>query len=510
MACLKKVTISKKSWFELKPELLVQGIFQDGKLSDFQKEVDARSGSVLSERLNLRDFSGKLNETLIVHTAGPARRIMMVGLGKREQFTLDRLRQVAGTAAKAAQAAHLGRMVAEIPGIDAISGKPETVSQAFVEGLILGSYKFLDYKTDRDEETVLEEVTIINSVSRPGVDRGVVISEAVCFARDLAAHPSNVVTPSRLASEARKIARESGMKCTVYDRQQFSKMGMGAFSAVARGSDEPPKFVVLEYPGKQGGKSPARPPKPGAGGPVAFVGKGITFDTGGLSIKPSKAMMEMKYDMCGAAAVLGIMKAVGRLKPKANIVAAIACTENMPGGHATKPGDIVKAYDGKTIEILNTDAEGRLILADALSFVTKNYKPRYMVNLATLTGAVITALGHWASGVMGNDQDLIDSVLEAGEDSGERVWQLPLWEEYSEDVKSKVADVKNIGSPRQAGTIAGAAFLKEFVGDVPWAHVDIAGTAWWDKDRPYNPAGPSGVGVRLGVELLKLLQTPAD
>ena len=269
---------------------------------------------------------------------------------------------------------------------------------------------------------------------------------------------------------------------------------MGAFASVARGAHEPPKFILMEYRGgKKGDK------------PFAFVGKGITFDTGGISIKPSSKMDEMKYDMCGSATVLGIMKAVAGLKPKRNIVAAIAATENMPGSRASKPGDIVKAYNGKTIEILNTDAEGRLVLADALAYVSKHYDPKYMVNFATLTGAVIVALGHVASGVMGTDEKLVQSILKAGKMSGERVWEFPLWDDYCDDVKSKIADVKNLGATGQAGTIAGGAFLKAFVGDTPWAHLDIAGTAWWDKDRPYVPSGPSGVAVRLSLELLNIL-----
>ena len=251
----------------------------------------------------------------------------------------------------------------------------------------------------------------------------------------------------------------------------------------------------MEYQGGKKGKAP-----------FAFVGKGITFDSGGISIKPSKSMDEMKFDMSGAGTVMGIMKAIGQLKPNLNIVAAIAATENMPGGRATKPGDIVKAYNGKSIEILNTDAEGRLVLADALAYMSKNYKPRYIVDFATLTGAVVISLGHRASGIMGTDEKLIDALKKAGEITGERVWELPLWDDYCEDVKSKIADVKNIGAERQAGTIAGGAFLKEFVDDIPWAHVDIAGTAWWNKDLPYIPAGPSGVGVRLSLELLNILK----
>ncbi|MFQ6674193.1 MAG: leucyl aminopeptidase [Fidelibacterota bacterium] len=491
---MNRVLISRKSWGALSPDLLVLGVFEDGKLSAFQKDVDGRSGKAVSDRISSGDFSAESGKTLMLYTTGPARRILLVGMGKREEFELDRLRKTGGTAIKSAQANKLDTMVSEIPGTHDLRESDQAVSQAYVEGLILGSYKFLDYKSKRDAETVMKSVTLVNGASRAGVTRGKVIAEAVCFVRDLASHPSNVVTPSQLAREARKIARESEMSCRVFGRDQFTRMGMGAFAAVAKGTDEPPKFILLEY---RGANKTERP--------IAFVGKGITFDTGGISIKPSKAMDEMKYDMCGASTVLGIMRAIGELRPNVNVVGAIASTENMPGGHATKPGDIAKAYNGKTIEILNTDAEGRLVLADALSYVAGKFRPKYMVNFATLTGAVIVALGHVASGVMGTDEKLVEAIKQAGEFSGERVWELPLWEEYSEDVKSKIADVKNTGEARQAGTIAGGAFLKEFVADTPWAHVDIAGTAWWNKDRPYIPSGPSGVGVRLSLELLNIL-----
>jgi len=470
-------------------------VFEDGELSQFQKDVNMKSGNAISKRISTGDFSGKLGKTLLLYSTGRAKRILLVGMGKRDDFTLDKLRQTGGTAVKAAQASKLDQMVTEIPGIEVLQVPKVVKSQAFVEGLVLGSYRFLDYKSDKSDETIMNSITLINDPGRAGVERGKVIADAVCFVRDLASHPSNVVTPSRLATEAKSISRKYGMTCKVLGREQFTKMGMGAFAAVARGTDEPPKFIVMEYKGGKQGESP-----------IAFVGKGITFDTGGISIKPSQAMYEMKYDMCGAAAVLGIMQAIGELKLKANIVGAIAATENMPGGHATKPGDIVKAYNGKTIEIQNTDAEGRLILADALSYVAKQYRPQHIVNYATLTGAVIVALGHLASAVMGNDSALIEAIKAAGESSGERVWELPLWDEYSEDVKSKVADIKNVGARRQAGTIAGGAFLKEFVEETSWAHVDIAGTAMWDKEKPYKPAGPSGVGVRLSLELLNILR----
>ncbi|MDP6456922.1 MAG: leucyl aminopeptidase [Candidatus Marinimicrobia bacterium] len=494
MAYVKRIQITRRSLDSLSPEVLVLGLFEDGELSDFHKNIDEAAAGALSQRIEIGDFEGKAGKTLSIFPGKPANRILLVGLGKREDFTLDRLRQAAGTAVKTVQASKIDTMASEVPGGDALKSAAAEVSQAWVEGLILGSYRFLDYKSDTEDATVMNRITLINGASRVGVERGRAVAEAVCFARDLANHPSNVATPARLVTEARRIARSSGMRCKVMGRDQFTQMGMGAFASVARGADEPPKFILIQYSGGKKGEKP-----------FAFVGKGITFDTGGISIKPSSKMDEMKFDMCGAATVLGIMQAVGRLKPKVNIVGAIAATENMPGGHATKPGDIVRAYNGKTIEILNTDAEGRLVLADALAYVSQKHDPRYMVNFATLTGAVIIALGHVASGVMGNDEKLIDAIRKAAEASGEKVWPLPLWDEYCDDIKSKIADVKNLGAPRQAGTIAGGAFLKEFVGETPWAHVDIAGTAWRDKDQPYMPAGPSGVGIRLSLELLNIL-----
>tara|TARA_B100000315_G_scaffold120298_1_gene110197 strand:+ start:7019 stop:8506 length:1488 start_codon:yes stop_codon:yes gene_type:complete len=495
MAHLKKVAVADKSWDSAKTDLLALGLFEDGELSSFQQEVDEKCGGIISARLKAEDFTGKSGNTLLLYSDGPAKRILLTGLGKRKEFTLEKLRQAAGTAVKTAQSHKFDKITSEVPGGDALNESSIKISQAYTEGLILGSYKFLDYKSDAEYETVMKSVSLVHGANRKGVEKGCFIADSVCFVRDLEAHPSNVTTPSKLALEAQKIARKYRMNCNVFDREKFTEMGMGSFASVAKGTDEPPKFILMEYNGGKKGDAP-----------FAFVGKGITFDTGGISLKPPKGMDEMKFDMCGAAAVLGIMRTVGELGLKKNIIGAIAATENMPGGHATKPGDIVKAYNGKTIEILNTDAEGRLVLADVLAYVSKHHSPKYMVNYATLTGAVIVALGHLSSGVMGTNRKLINSLVEAGENTGERCWELPLWDDYCEDVKSKIADVKNLGAPMQAGTIAGGAFLKEFAGDTPWAHVDIAGTAWWDKDRPYIPPGPSGVGVRLGIELLSLLR----
>ena len=283
------------------------------------------------------------------------------------------------------------------------------------------------------------------------------------------------------------------MELTIFDRKEFTEMGMGGLAGVAQGTDEPPKFIILEYYGADKDERPK-----------VLVGKGLTFDAGGISIKPASKMDEMKYDMCGSATVLGVFKAIAALRPKINVVGIVPSTENLVGAKAYKPGDILTAYNGKTIEVLNTDAEGRLILADGLSYASKHYEPEFILDFATLTGAVLVALGHIATGIMGTDGDLINRVKRSSENVGERVWEFPLWPEYCKQIRSDIADVKNIGAPRQAGTIAGGAFLKEFVGEnIPWVHFDIAGTAWGVKPDPCNPKGSAtGVAIRLVLDLL--------
>ena len=283
------------------------------------------------------------------------------------------------------------------------------------------------------------------------------------------------------------------MKCTIFDVSKFEKMGLGSFYGVARGAKEPAKMIIAEYNGAESNEKP-----------FALVGKGLTFDSGGISLKPGAKMDEMKFDMCGSATVLGVMKTVSQLKPKINIVFAIGATENMPGSKAQRPGDIVTAYNGKTIEVLNTDAEGRLVLADVLSYIVDIYKPTAMMDFATLTGAVLVALGDQASGVMGNNQEFIDDIKNASELTSEKVWQLPLWDSYCKDIKSKIADIKNLGRNRLAGTITAGAFLQEFVGDTPWCHMDIAGTAWGPTSPSYQPKmGATGVAVRLVYNLIE-------
>ena len=365
--------------------------------------------------------------------------------------------------------------------------------QAFCEGLVMGSYEFLDYKP-KAKGMLLNQITLIGDVDKKNAKKGEVIGRGVCYGRDLSNHPANVLTPSYIAKDAVKIAKtNSKMKSKIIDVSKFEKLGLGSFYGVAMGAHEPAKLILVEY---KGGKAKDKP--------IALVGKGLTFDSGGISIKPSAKMDEMKFDMCGSAVVMGVLKAVAELNPKVNIIFAIGSTENMPGGKAQRPGDIVTAYNGKTIEVLNTDAEGRLVLADVLAYVTKNYKPKEILDFATLTGAVLMALGDHASGLMGNDSGLINKVKKASKKSGEKVWELPMWEEYSKDIKSTIADIRNLGRPPMAGTIAGGVFLQEFVDDTPWCHLDIAGTAWGPKEPSYQPKnGATGVGVRMVYEFLE-------
>ena len=488
MSYVKQVDHNPDPDFTQPVEFLAIGIFQDKGLQKSHHPVDLALGGLMSKVWERKDFQGKKGERLLLHYDGPLARVALIGLGQSDKFTSELARQAAGRAVGLAQ----NHRADGCTLLTFESDQPQSgFTQAITEGLILGSYRFTEYKKPADDEPELTSLILYGQAHQEELSRGIVLATAVCRTRDLQNHPANVMTPTRLAEEAQRIGEASNMKTTVMDRDGFTELGMGALAGVAAGSNQPPKFIVIEYSGGQAGDAP-----------FALVGKGLTFDAGGISIKPSAKMDEMKFDMSGAATVLGIMEVVAQLQPRLNIVAAIPSTENLLGGSAQRPGDIVRAYNGKTIEILNTDAEGRLILADALAYVVDQHKPFAIIDFATLTGAVLITLGHRASGLLGNDDDLIAEVQRAAEKTGERVWQLPLWDEYSDDIKSKVADIKNIGDGRLAGTIAGAVFLKEFIGDTPWVHLDIAGTAWQGKDQPYAPGGGSGVAVRLIAQLL--------
>jgi leucyl aminopeptidase len=365
--------------------------------------------------------------------------------------------------------------------------------------MCLALYHFDVYKSNLEENgSRLDEIVLLAPKARlaaaqHAVNEAQIIASAVWLARDLSAHPGNKATPAYLAKAASDMAKTRGIVCKVLDAYEMKKLGMGLLLGVARGSHEPAKLIVLEYFG--GKKKQA---------PVVIVGKGITFDTGGISLKKAQGMEEMKMDMSGGAVTIGAMQAIAGLKLPINVVGLVPATENMPGGSAIKPGDILTSLSGKTVEVLNTDAEGRLILADAITYAIRSYKPKAIIDLATLTGACIIALGHHAAAILGNNAHLIEKLKHSGASVGERLWELPLWEEHEKAMKSDVADLKNIGGANVgAGTITGAAFLKAFVEDIPWAHLDIAGTAWTAEDKPYAPKGPTGFGVRLLLSYLR-------
>jgi leucyl aminopeptidase len=432
---------------------------------------------------------GSLGEAFGLPTLGRGRAetLLFVGLGKKAEVDADAVRRAAGKVAP--RVARYRRVATTLP--QAARGSFDESTQALVEGLLLGSYRFDRYKGKPDADGQaprLDEVTVLGSgrhdaaKARRSIERGEIFAEATAFARDLVNTPALDATPDFLAREARKIARRHGLKVRILGKPDLEKGGFGGILGVGRGSENPPRLIELRYEG-------------GSGPPVALTGKGVTFDSGGLSIKDAKGMEWMKADMAGAAAVLGAFLGIARLKPKVNVIAAIPSAENLPGGSAIRPGDVLRHRGGKTSEVLNTDAEGRLILADALAYLAEK-KPRSIVDLATLTGACMIALGTEIWGVMGSDDRVIRDLIESGEEAGEPGWELPLWTSYRRQIDSSVADVKNIGDGRYGGAITAALFLKEFVGDVPWAHMDIAGTAFWERAGDYWPKGATGNPVR--------------
>ena len=492
MANINKVISSTKSWDSTSCELIIFGIYQDLSMTEVGDEINEHLNKAVTKGINCGGIKGNEGENHLFFS--DTKRFLLIGLGDKENYDAETTRKTGGRCVKIALKEKCTSVWIEV----LYNNNNEDFTRALAEGLVMGSYQFRDYFTDSEKSNdipiFIEHAEIFNG-DETEISRGIASGISVCLARDLGNHPGNVTTPSYLAETAQNIAKKGGMTCTIFDREQFTEMGMGALAGVARGTDEPPKFILLEYFGSDKNEKP-----------VCLVGKGLTFDSGGISIKPAGKMDEMKYDMCGSAVVLGVMNALAELKPEINVVAAIPSTENMSGAKAYKPGDILTAYNGKTIEVLNTDAEGRLILADALSYISKHYEPKYILDFATLTGAVLIALGHIATGIMGTDQSLVSKVKNSSDNTGEKVWEFPLWKEYCEQVKSKIADVKNVGAARQAGTIAGGAFLKAFVGkDIPWVHFDIAGTAWGGDVKPYTQKNSAtGAIVRLVLDMLKV------
>lgn len=459
------------------------------------------------------DFAGKQGQTFLFYPStakkdikrNPAAgRVMAVGLGKikddaDKNSVREQIRLAAGTAVRRAVGLKVKSLMAVLP--EKIGLAAAEVAECVSEGLILGNYRFDRYKTKKEGEDspagvaqfFLQPGNLDHDAVSQGIRQGERAAKAACRARDMANEPGNGWTPSRFAEFGEQLAAKHRLECTIIDKSEMEKLGMGGILGVNQGSAEPPKLVILRYQGAEEGKGPT----------LMLVGKGLTFDSGGISLKPSQGMEDMKYDMCGGAATICAMQAIAEEKPQGlNVVALVPTTENLPASTALKPGDVITHFGGTTSEIINTDAEGRLILADALAYGIATWKPDAVIDLATLTGAVIVGLGHHRTGLMATDDSLSEQILAAGDQAGEPLWRLPLGQEYSKQIESKVADIKNTGG-KGAGTITAAAYLQEFVGDTPWAHLDIAGTAWNFTEKSYIPAGPSGIAVRTLVNLVR-------
>ena len=494
---------------------IVVGVWDDGRLAlDWKKRLDSSLGGEFSRIWENGEFKGESQEILFLPTFGkiPARYVILAGLGNREKTSSETIRKVSGCVASAARRRNLATLHSTL--VQNVPDEVELASEAVVEGTLLGLYRFSQYKSREKEEHkkgkpakpdyVLSRLTLTASKDtekkiRRGIEWGRAIVRGTVMARDLGNHPANVATPTMISDTASREAVKRGIRFTSFDRVKLEEMGLGALIGVAKGSIEPPRLIQLEY----------RPEKAQNSKPILLVGKTLTFDSGGISLKPAEKMEAMKGDMSGGAAVLGTLMAVADLGIPLWIVGLMPATENMPSGAANKPGDVLRAYNGKTIEVINTDAEGRLILADALSYGAKTFDPALIIDLATLTGAVTVALGAHAIGVLGNAPKRIAAVLETGEKVGERGWHLPLFEEYFEQIKSPIADMQNVGG-RGGGTITAAAFLSHFVDEKPWVHLDIAGTAWVDSDEPYKPKGNVGIGIRLLTHFLSELSEDKD
>ena len=495
-----QINLDTKPFASLETDALVTYLFEDNApIQGRIAELDKLAGGLLGRLAKSGELTGKNLEFTLVHApAGlKAARLVLVGAGKREQANHATLRKVAGAAVRYLKSRGVHKMIFVVREGDSASD----AAQAITEGALAADFESDKYKTDKKNDKFIESLTIAGladtdkDAAEKGIARGRTIADAQNFARDLINEPSNKLTPRILADKAEAMAKEAGLAVEVLDEKNIADLKMGALLSVAQGSVEPPRMIVITY-------TPANP-KPGA--PViGLVGKAVTFDTGGISIKPADGMEKMKYDMAGGATMIGVMRALATLKPAVKVICIVPATENMPGGKAQKPGDIQTAMSGKTIEVLNTDAEGRLILADGIHYA-KQLGATHLVDAATLTGAVVVALANVNVGVFGSDQAWTDKLLASAKAAGEKMWQLPTDDEYREFIKGSFADIQNIGSGKGGGAITGAMFLKEFSGDTPWIHLDIAGTAWNDDAKPWLAKGPTGVALRTLVHLVTSL-----
>jgi len=457
-------------------------------------KFDSKTSSAINQ--SLKDMQGKLGKLNIIPVPGkkPAQRILLAGIGEKENITKDTIRLVSGKIAQKARELKLKEFSIIAPP-SFVTEQISSVSQ-IVEGSKMALYKFDKFKTEKTDNS--PDLTIIvsksNKVSQ-AIKTAIIVADGAIFTKSIANLPPNECTPSTLANFAKIISKKNKMKCNIISKSELKKRGFGGITAVGQGSKNEPKLIVLEH--NRGPRNEK---------PIVLVGKAVTFDTGGISLKPGEKMNEMKFDKCGGCTVLGIMKAVSELKLPINVVGIVPSVENMPDGESYRPGDIIKLYNGKTAEILNTDAEGRLILADALSYGEKHYSPKVIIDFATLTGACIVALGTNVAGIVSNNEKLTKKINESSKRTMEEVWTLPLNQDFMDMIKSEVADMKNIGIGRAAGTITAAAFLRNAIEDTPWIHTDIAGVAWTQiatKEKSYNPKGATGFGVRLILDYLQ-------
>jgi len=490
------VTTGDISRFEA--DAIIVNLFEGTEdLSGDLAAIDAALDAGISRLIAQGELKGKLGENALVHTLGklPAGRVVIVGLGKEPELTQDKIRGAVAGTCRMLRDKNLKNIATVAQGAGASGINYEATAQAIAEGALLGLYTFRRHITKEPEHGEIERLTIVEAdqsntaALEQGSRKGEILARATILARDMVNEPSNYMTPTDMAREASTVAETYGLAVEILEKEQMEELGMGALLGVARGSHQPPKFIIIHCKGRDSDEID-----------ITLVGKAITFDSGGISLKPSANMGEMKGDMSGGAAVIAAMAAIGQFKPAINVMALIPATENLPGGNALKPADILTSMEGKTIEIISTDAEGRLILADALGYARKHDTKR-IVDIATLTGACVVALGTVTTGVFGNNQELVDQVIAAGTEAGEKMWQLPIFDEYKEQNKSAVADIKNTGG-RDAGAITAALFVGEFAGDTPWVHLDIAGTNMINKTRKYEVKGATGVPVRTLVNLV--------
>ncbi|PYU82755.1 MAG: leucyl aminopeptidase [Acidobacteria bacterium] len=492
-----QITLVTQPFAAIETDALVSYVFEETDLVQGRiAEIDRAAGGLLRKLAKSGELTGKMLEFTLVHApAGlKAARLLLVGVGKREPYSIAALRKVAGAALRHLKA----RSVKNFAFLVREGHAAEESAQAIAEGVLAGNFETDKYKTDKKNDKNIETVLLAGSsdaeraAAEKGLSKGRIIAEAQNFTRDLVNEPSNKLTPRILAEKAEAMAKGAGLSVEILDEKKIADLKMGALLSVAQGGPEPPRVIVVIY-------TPANL-KPGA--PViGLIGKAITFDTGGISIKPADGMEKMKYDMAGGATMLGVMRALAALKPSVKVICVVPSSENMPGGKAQKPGDIQTAMSGKTIEVLNTDAEGRLVLADGVHYA-KQLGATYLVDAATLTGAIVVALANVNVGVFGSDQPFTDRLLASSKAVGEKMWQMPIDDDYREFIKGTVADIQNIGSGKGGGAIAGAMFIKEFTGDTPWIHLDIAGTAWNDDAKPWLAKGPTGVALRTLIHLV--------